>query len=526
MRLMSKSSFFLLSVLGLLQAQQYNVSLEKNTGYSGWINEWGMVYIVKNDIVTVAVVPKLGGRVMQYSLGNNGFFYIHNPQQMPSDGNDIVGGFRVLPSPQSDFVWPSPPNLDFNPYTCTEVNVNGDSVVLLLESQVENSTETKYQKHKGLQFKRFITVYKASTRVKVEMVMLNKGTQNMTHGIWDITQTACPEGADCWVYFKRNPSSTLGRGRGYVQYMHEGTDSSQWKPNAAEGGIMGVHYLKKVGKIGADCREGWICFNNRTSGYVYVKTFDYQNGKTYPDSGASVQVYTYSNYNVLEVEVLGPLVNLAPGDSTILVENWYACRGIGPVLAVNRAGLVTKKLSALRNDDTIKLTGTFGVFYPGVLKTMLCNEAGTVISTYDSTSILPGDSVRIDKRLAVPASAAGVKLALFDRSGTFIGSLDSVAFPPTAVTSGGRNQPAGITGNNNAGIARLLFSKNRLTVDITRNCIFSAELFSINGKLLRSYEAKAPYTHVFNLSSVEESVFVLKVRGRMGSETHIVCPVH
>jgi hypothetical protein len=507
---------------GVISAQTYTVSLEKKTGYNGWTTGWDMVYAVKNDIVTVAIVPKLGGRVMQYDLGANKSLYIYNSSQTPTSGNDVVGGFRVLPSPQSDFVWPSPPNLDFNPYTCTEQVNNADSAVIYLESQVENSTDSKYQKHKGLQFKRLITIYKASTQVKVEMTMLNKGTQTMTHGIWDITQTAA-SGSNCWVYFQRNPSSTLGGGKGYVQYMNEGTDATQWKPDAADGNIMGVQYLKKVGKIGADCKAGWICFNDRQSGYAYVKTFTYQEGKTYPDSGASVQVYTYANNDMVEVEVLGPLDTLAPGDSTKLIENWYAARSSGPVLAVNKAGLITNKLSIQKTADVVSASGTFGVFLPGTVKMQFCNAAGSVVAVADSVAVTPADSLRINKQFALSPSASegALRLAAFDVQGNLIGILDSAASPIPAVGLGYETKFQ--SASNQSGKRTTVFRlKGTLRINVPFDGTRTTTVFSIDGKRLASFTGEAPYRHSINVSTAASEVLLVRIEGAGMTETRCI----
>jgi hypothetical protein len=520
MQSLAKFSLPVLLFCVLLFAQSYDITFEKKTGYNGWSANWDMVYAAKNSIVSVAIVPKLGGRVMQYDLGSNKFIYIFDPTKTPTSGDDMVGGFRVLPSPQSDFGWPSPPNLDFNPYTCVERVNNADSVVLYLESQVENSTDSKYQKHKGLQFKRVITLYKASTRVKVEMTMLNKGTQSMTHGIWDITQTTCAS-ANCWVYFQRNPTSTLGGGKGYVQYMNEGADATQWKPNAAEGNIMGVQYLKKVGKIGADCTAGWICFNDRQSGYASVKTFAYQAGKKYPDSGASVQVYTYDNtYNMLEVEVLGPLVTLAAGDSTKLVENWFAARSFGPVLAVNGAGLITKKLAATQTADTISVTGTFGVFYPGAVKSQFCNASGTLVATADSVAVIPTDSLSINKKFALPAGATGLRLTAFNVNGNPVGTLDSVAVP----TPVGVDKPARSSIPYNLCKKPLFLRSNgALFIDVPYRGTFSAELFTVDGKHAATIAGKGPCRHELALAATSPRIFLVNVKAQGRTVRTVVC---
>jgi hypothetical protein len=523
---MSSSFRFLipfLAVCASLAAQTYasqafNVTVQKSVGYNGWTSGWDTVHVAKNDLITLAVVPKLGGRVMQYDLGTNKSLFVYNSNQVPSSGDSMVGGFRMLPSPQSDFGWPSPPNLDLNPYLCAIRTNNTDSAVIYLESKVENSTDTKYQKHKGLQFKRLITLYKASTRVKVEMTMLNKGTQTMMHGIWDITQTACKNDSNSWVYFKRNPSSTLGGGKGYVHYASAPGGALQWNPNAAEGNIMGVRFLKTVGKIGADCKAGWICFNDRATGYAYVKTFAYQEGQTYPDSGASVQVYTYAAYNMLEVEVLGPNVTLAAGDSTKLVENWYAARSLGPVLDVNGAGLITKRLAAQQTADTVALTGTFGVFYPGTVKTQFCNASGSVVAIADSVAVLPSDSLRVNKKLGVPAGATIIRLAALDAAGTLIGTLDSVAVP-NPVNLLDRRFFSNRTGN----ISILSGKKGQLQIIVPFEGICTTKLFTIDGKLTATFTGRAPYRYPVTISNAAAKVLFVRIEGPQWTVNKVLC---
>ena len=69
---------------------------------------------------------------------------------------------------------------------------------------------------------------------------------------------------------------------------------------------MGVVYHRKEAKVGADSKAGWLCYVDRLGGYAYVKKFVFQAGKTYPDSGSSVEVYTSGTTTFLEEEVIGP----------------------------------------------------------------------------------------------------------------------------------------------------------------------------------------------------------------------------
>ncbi len=72
-------------------------------------------------------------------------------------------------------------------------------------------------------------------------------------------------------------------------------------------------------KIGAMGLEGKAAYAR--NGHLFVKTFERVLGATYPDMGCAVE--TFTNEQFLEVETLGPLVNLMPGETVEHVEQWY-----------------------------------------------------------------------------------------------------------------------------------------------------------------------------------------------------------
>jgi len=72
-------------------------------------------------------------------------------------------------------------------------------------------------------------------------------------------------------------------------------------------------------KIGIAHREKWIAYLLGDS--LFIKTFDHAPGGHYPDGGCNFE--TFTNSEMLEVESLGELVTLQPGESTTHFENWY-----------------------------------------------------------------------------------------------------------------------------------------------------------------------------------------------------------
>jgi hypothetical protein len=80
-------------------------------------------------------------------------------------------------------------------------------------------------------------------------------------------------------------------------------------------------------KLGLANREGWVGYIN--DGLLFVKRMPYDRSRTYPDRGASYE--TFSNPDMVEMESLGPLVTLKPGESTDFVEHWSLHSGVGEI---------------------------------------------------------------------------------------------------------------------------------------------------------------------------------------------------
>ena len=77
-------------------------------------------------------------------------------------------------------------------------------------------------------------------------------------------------------------------------------------------------------KVGASGGDEWAAYV--TDGTAFVKEFAYDPAATYPDGGSAVEVYTAANS--LELETLGPLAELSPGESAVHTETWRLVEGV------------------------------------------------------------------------------------------------------------------------------------------------------------------------------------------------------
>jgi hypothetical protein len=77
-------------------------------------------------------------------------------------------------------------------------------------------------------------------------------------------------------------------------------------------------------KIGLFSSEGWIGYAH--DGRLFIKIIDSPADATYPDMGCNIEAYT--NDHMLEVETLGPMVSLAPGQKVEHREEWLLFKNV------------------------------------------------------------------------------------------------------------------------------------------------------------------------------------------------------
>ena len=71
-------------------------------------------------------------------------------------------------------------------------------------------------------------------------------------------------------------------------------------------------------KLGIAHREGWVAYQRENC--LFVKYLAFEESAKDPDGGVNFE--TFTNKEILEIETLGGMVTLKPGDSVEHVENW------------------------------------------------------------------------------------------------------------------------------------------------------------------------------------------------------------
>ncbi len=421
---MRRIGFLIFTALCLSPASpaQDTLSVDSVQNYNGM--GWKAI-VMKNNLITVATMPAIGARVMQYDLGGHPSIFVDPTQygktSTPRNGGQVnYGGFKNWPSPQNAWPgsWPPPPTLDYGAYTCEIMTNTADSI------SVHSASPTEQWIAPGIRFERTATVFTGTSRVRMEQSIINDGSAAAHWGMWDITQSIVRHAGQSdytnfWGYFPLNPNSTMGS-----DGVTPERSSPAWVGEVAPG-IYGVQFVASGTKIFADPAKGWIAYTDRKDSVVYIKTFDVFEGSTYPDAGARVTIYVSSGGSnpYMEIEVKGPVYDLAAaGGKETFTENWYAAKMRAPVVDVFPMAAVAQSLSY--NSTTHVLSGIYGVFYTGNVRLTFVGAGGTVVGESEDIPVTPMSEFQFSREVTIPPTALLVELRLVNSKGDVAGLVD------------------------------------------------------------------------------------------------------
>lgn len=259
----------------------------------------GSVFSFTFGDAVFAVDAAKAGRITELSLrGKN----ILTSAQSPEQNN---WGSTFWPSPQSDWGWPPPAEIDPGPYTA---EVKGSS--LLVSSAVASGL--------GLAVSKRFSVDGSRGVIRIEYGIVNRGSQPRAVAPWEISRVASggltffPMGeGQPW----KGPQELL------PLQMAEGVAWLASETTAAPNDQ----------KVFADGREGWIA--HVAGDLLLVKAFaDTLPAQAAPGE-AEIELYTDPGRTYVEVENQGAYARLESGQASTWAVRWFL-RKLDPSLPV------------------------------------------------------------------------------------------------------------------------------------------------------------------------------------------------
>ncbi|HLT73103.1 MAG TPA: hypothetical protein VKZ75_10645 [Cyclobacteriaceae bacterium] len=258
-----------------------------------------------NDEIELVVTTDIGPRIVQFGfIGKRNLFYLV-PQQAGKMGGEawrIYGGHRLWHAPEAmpRTYHPDNQRIEF---------AVSDNCVRLRQGR-ESTT--------GIVKEIEITLDQDKNEVTVLHRLVNENLWDIELSVWALSMLAPggraiiphePYGAESdfllparslalWQFTKMNDPRWIW-GEKYIQVKQDPLHTSDQK-------------------IGVTNKQRWAAYH--LNGDLLIKTFDYDPDSSYPDFGCNNEIFV--NGEFLEIETLGPLTKLAPGEAAEHRERW------------------------------------------------------------------------------------------------------------------------------------------------------------------------------------------------------------
>lgn len=265
-----------------------------------------------NDFAELYVTLDFGPRVIHYSLlgGPNVMFTNERKVNIKRGGAfdqvfypgahwDIYGGNRIWVSPEvmPDTFYPDHEPVDYM--------VLAGGAAFNCQPQIHNNVQISLE----------VALDEASSRVELTYDVKNVGSRPRVMAAWSVT--AVDAGG-----FEVIPQPSVAKGvlPNRLISLWDYTDMRDERLHWGSKFIVLRHAreVTRPTKIGSNNVDGWACYFNK--GLCFVIRYRHDPQGVYHDFGASYE--SFANEDYVEMESVGPLREIAPGESAVHRESW------------------------------------------------------------------------------------------------------------------------------------------------------------------------------------------------------------
>lgn len=275
-------------------------TIEK-VSYKGWPN----CLRLHNDQVELIVTTDIGPRIIRFGFVGGENEFVEFPAQMGRSGGEewrIYGGHRLWHAPECIPRTYSPDN--------APVAVETDADSITLTQEVEAST--------GIRKQMRIELAPDAAQVCVTHRLANLNPWAIELAPWALSAMTSGGTAILPLPPRGTHEENLQPSSSLTLWAYTDMTDPRWSWGRRFIRLRQDPACPAAQKLGAFAPDGWLAYWRAK--HLFVKTFSPGVGASYPDLGASVELYT--DANILELETLGPLMRLEPQETAEHVETW------------------------------------------------------------------------------------------------------------------------------------------------------------------------------------------------------------
>jgi hypothetical protein len=261
--------------------------------------------------IGLEIDARVGGRVVEFSFEGRNLL-------LPSSVHPENYGSTLWTSPQSQWEWPPPPEIDVGPY---EASADGEWLVLEGEASPALGVAA---------MKSFRMDERGTAEIRYRMS--NRGTLPVSIAPWEVTRIP-REGLTFFSLgertyeIQRHPPLSFSR-VGDVAFIDHGAP------------------LAEDRKLYADSGRGYVAHVG--NGVVFLKEFERSTDRVRAPDEAELEIYANADPPYVELEAQGPFRTLAPGASVAWNVRWRLLQlPEGGRVAIGKTTLVELVESAL-----------------------------------------------------------------------------------------------------------------------------------------------------------------------------------
>jgi hypothetical protein len=279
--------------------------------YQGWEN----CYLYNGNSIKMIVTADIGPRIIHFgsAKGNNQFYEdAHDLGTTGGQTSRLYGGHRFWTAPEDKVRTYIPDNF------LVEVETEGSA--LTVTAPIEAC---------GIQKTILIEPSRTPNMVKITHLMINNGQTPLELAPWGLSMMHPGGTAIIPLPPKASHSNLLTPTHSFALWGYTDLTDSRWGWGERYLFLRQDEYIHEPQKIGIHNPQGWGAYLN--DGTLFIKFSAYSPKSNYPDFGSNFEFFT--NNNFLEIETLGALSSIQPGQQVRHIEHWALFEGIKTVVS-------------------------------------------------------------------------------------------------------------------------------------------------------------------------------------------------
>ncbi len=285
------------------------MAIEMQCGdYRGWPN----TYRLTNGVVEAHVLSDVGPRIIDFRLvDHDNILYVRDSEAGRYGEPEFVqrGGWRLWVAPERRETTYAADNS-----RCHTVTM-GDT--LRVTGAVQPAA--------GIQKELDVSVDPTTATLRIIARVYNRSDRVLTYAPWSLPVLR-PRGR-AFIPLDRGAVDAFDATRRYILWSYTRIADPRYRFGdqlieidhaTVRAGAPGLGRRSDESKIGCDSSQGWAAY--LVDSQLFVKRFRHVAAGHYVDGGSTIEVYSSAEF--LELEHLGPLTSIAPGEHTELEEEW------------------------------------------------------------------------------------------------------------------------------------------------------------------------------------------------------------